>query len=330
MMTLAKGPFILRIDQDYKVPLINHINSVYHTTLVPAPHPQAFIRGTRTFTMRNLIFALSAVRCTSVRISAYGFKCAIHRFLDFASPDQPEAYNNTWDLGLMWNHNGIGLVQPRYEVGGSITHYPLLGPLGAGYGSTKMIIQAEGASYSVKIYSKIAHVIKSVLGHLLLYAPKTVFSLKSRKANLETLLEHFGTLQPSDFKGIRIEVTVQAPTLAAAVDQVRALPILNLREYLHPVHPDFRDFKIRARFIAVDDFINQARNLLEHTEEQLRIFRGPNTALTTPLQRQVCFDLFNVLGWNPGTFRVSKWDDRDSWWHLELLPPHGNNIIQLL
>ncbi|KAE8217408.1 hypothetical protein CF319_g8497 [Tilletia indica] len=178
MMTLGRGSFIWRVDQEYKTPLINSLSSSFSLPLLPAPHKQAFIRGTRSVTAKMLCDALDAVGCESVRISAYGFKCPRTRFPDFANMIHPEVHTNTWDFAVNYRSNKIPLVSSRNILDSSVcTEYPMLGPLGGGFGSLKYKIKHNDHDYTVKIYPRLVHAIKAVSGNLVQFAPDTVNTL---------------------------------------------------------------------------------------------------------------------------------------------------------
>ncbi|KAE8237484.1 hypothetical protein A4X13_0g8769 [Tilletia indica] len=329
MMTLGRGSFIWRVDQEYKTPLINSLSSSFSLPLLPAPHKQAFIRGTRSVTAKMLCDALDAVGCESVRISAYGFKCPRTRFPDFANMIHPEVHTNTWDFAVNYRSNKIPLVSSRNILDSSVcTEYPMLGPLGGGFGSLKYKIKHNDHDYTVKIYPRLVHAIKAVSGNLVQFAPDTVNTLRKRKTNIEKLLDGLSMFQPSQLCGLRIEVTTTGGDVLDAMLRVSLTPILSYLQYLTPTQPAFMDLAINIAWIEVDDFTSQAHNLLEHADKELKIFRGSNLNKTTPKQRRVCMDLFQVVGWNPGTFKFTKWDKEDAWWALDELPSHDEVIIQ--
>ncbi|CAD6911259.1 unnamed protein product [Tilletia controversa] len=62
----------------------------------------------------------------------------------------------------------------------------------------------------------------------------------------------------------RIKVTARARTLKDALEKVQNLPLLNLEEYLHPIHPDFQAFQVRKHVVPASAFVEQATRLQRH------------------------------------------------------------------
>ncbi|KAK0541616.1 hypothetical protein OC844_008035 [Tilletia horrida] len=324
-MTLGRSGFVWRIDPEYKKELLRCLANNFGLILLPAFSKFAFVRASRPVTTKMLCDALDTVQCKTVRISIYGIKAPISTFDDISSEMHEEAENNTWDLGLEYDAHGICLVGPRYSLGANSNHtatsYSMLGPLGQGLGSAHFKITIEGEEFPVKIYPKLVHALKGNKGNLIKYRPDNVKTLRLRKTTLESMIELMEKAPTHHMYGLRIEVTVRAPTLEEAVEKASSLPFLNIEEYLQPVHPDFADLKIRQKTISKDEYLNQIKDLFEHANITLQIFRGRDSNKTTKKQQKICLDLFNLLGWNPGCFRISQWNDPESWWDIGLLPP---------
>ncbi|KAK0542118.1 hypothetical protein OC846_006838, partial [Tilletia horrida] len=322
LMTLGNSGFTWRIDKEHKFPLIAELECTFGLILHPATHEKAFIRGTRMVTCSMLCQALDNIGVTSVRISAYGFKCPLELFDDPANPEHPECEKNTYDIGRVWRTDHIGLVGPTRRLSEAMAKiYPMLGPIGFGLGSVKYTVTIEERQYKVKIYPALVHLLKSVFGKMILYAPENIKTLKARKANLVTLIDFIKNSGYNLATGVRVEVTVPAETfwdaVATACDQT---PLLSLKEYTKPVHPDFQDFKTRVYEVTRDSYLEQIEDLMEHCEVTLNLWHGRNAGPTTDQQRQVCLDLFNCVGWNPGTFKITAWNRELSWWRLDLGP----------
>ncbi|CAD6896551.1 unnamed protein product [Tilletia laevis] len=317
MMTIATSPEVWRIDQHYKVPLLTTLVGRTGFNLKASPFPYALNESQRMITLDELVWALEDIGCETVRFSTYGIKKNIKTFVDPASPDHPEAELNSYDLGVEWDPDSIFLTAPKRKLPKNVsTLYPMLGPRGLGYGSIKFKIQVEEDEFTIKIYPKLVHVLKSAMGKGILYAPKTMATLKKRQTNLEKLCTSLREGKPEATYGVRVECTVTASSFEEAKAKVSKLPLLSIKEYLKPVHPDFKDFKIGCHEVSHEVYMEQFTRLLKHVIETLKLFAGRSIVKTTPRQMQICLDMFNVAGWNPGRMRITSWVLRASWWRV--------------
>ncbi|CAD6977003.1 unnamed protein product, partial [Tilletia controversa] len=317
LMTIATSPEVWRIDQEFKKRLLTTLCARTGLVLRTSGFPNAFIESNRMITLKALVLALDEIQCETIRFSTYGIKANIETFVhvDPGNPDHPEAELNSYDLGVNWDTQSIFLTAPKRKLRRSVcTLYPMLGPRGLGYGSIKFKIKVEEDEFIVKIYPKLVHSLKGIMGKGILNAPKNMGTLKKRKAGLEKLLTGLQETKPETTYGARVECTVIAPSLEEATAKVSKLPLLNIHEYLKPVHPDFKDFKIGCHEVSYEVYMEQFTRLLNHVIHTLNLFEGRDSKKTTPRQRQIILDVYNVPGWNLGRMKITSWVNRDTWW----------------
>ena len=312
---IAQAAGLFKIDPKFKQPLLHALTTHGHLVIKPSPFPLALIKGKQTIAVGQLADLLIHIGCTAVRLQVYGQK---HRLLnvkaDIGNPAHPLSDLNTFDLGYMHDNPCILLVQPlRYNTPHMVC-YPMLLPLGLGYGSVHMSLTLNhNISYHVKAYPRLVHCIKAESGNQALWAPDTVRRARARHTALKNQIKAMHITPRTMLGGLRLEVTIQARTLLYAKHIVQQTPLLNLDAYLHSNSEIMQPYQLRILAITKADYLANLTHLLGQAEK-LRVFRGDDHAKLRPHKKQILMDLFNALGWNTGRMKSSAFDAADAWW----------------
>ncbi|CAD6909942.1 unnamed protein product, partial [Tilletia laevis] len=96
---------------------------------------------------------------------------------------------------------------------------------------------------------------------IFLTAPKRKLPKNKRQTNLEKLCTSLREGKPEATYGVRVECTVTASSFEEAKAKVSKLPLLSIKEYLKPVHPDFKDFKIGCHEVSHEVYMEQFTRL---------------------------------------------------------------------
>ncbi|CAD6889499.1 unnamed protein product [Tilletia laevis] len=187
--------------------------------------------------------------------------------VDSSSPEHPQAGLNSYDLAAEWSSDGIELYRPKNEAADEHHSRPaLLGPLGKGHGSVKYTIKAKDDTFTVVTIHCIAELMKELASSIDRSGtlPKRVDAMILTQFIWQSLITTLKDLDAILTDDTRIRVTVRARTLKDALEKVRNLPLLNLEEYLHPIHPDFQAFQVRKHVVPASAFVEQATRLQRH------------------------------------------------------------------
>lgn len=314
-VSVGQSVFNMKIHPRYKQPLLNILVAA-DIVILGSEYPEALIYGNQVITCDVFIRCLEKAGVDTVRVQGYGMKMAIQFPYDgpnLGSLDHPMSNLNTFDLACNYNGGSITLVTNRHDGIPGLTQYPILTPVGQGYGGVQMPVHYGGQAYQVKIYPCIVHQIKAQAGNHMLTKPKQVQTCKRRRATLMGHLNQMEKLRGSQLGGLRVEATITSPTLHLAVQTIAKTPILNLGEYIRPTSELMQAYKIRCLRVSKDDYIGNLRTLLAKADEQ-EVFLGRDTSPAHPDSQQIIVDLFNALGWHTGRFQPTAWNDPAAWW----------------
>ena len=114
----------------------------------------------------------------------------------------------------------------------------------------------------------------------------------------QEVVRFLATVDPMDMGGFRIEITVGAPTLAAAQDKVQATALLTPAFWLHP--PDnLASYKLKATAVTKAGLLANA-NWMYQRAMMARTIVGHDQARPTQSQVQAMSDLLASFGLNAG------------------------------
>jgi hypothetical protein len=184
--------------------------------------------------------------------------------------------------------------------------------------------------YKVKIYPRIVHVIKSFNSRLQGETITKIAGIRRRiKASVQ-MIQHLHEIPESELGGFRIEVSVQAPTLAIAKQWVENTPLLDINYWYCPGSEDHK----LGIFVTHKKPVLDNANWMMQRAQSLDIIRGDNGATPTDVQMQVAIDVLSSLGWNAGKGRPTKSSSSSAWWRgtdtqQSLPPPKTTNALDI-
>ncbi|SPO37041.1 uncharacterized protein PSFLO_02513 [Pseudozyma flocculosa] len=305
----------IRIHPSYKAPLVQSLQG-NNLALEISPFPTALIKGNQHISINTFVNALHAIGCTHIRVNAYGWKETLDipgtRPLSYGNPLHPHAHLNTFDLGTHYHSSAITLLSPRHKDP-RIKVYPLLTPIGKGFGTINMSITMGSLPFTVKAYSRLAHRIKANTSHQMITKPTTIFAARRRSRQAQEIFTTLSQKTERELGGLRMEATVTAPTLQQAITILSSTPLLNLHAFLDPVLEELKPFQLRQHHVFKPGYIKNCQMLFQ-AAEMAQIFHGRNTSPATKEMQQAVVDLLNALGWNNGRHKPTKHSAQHPWW----------------
>ena len=243
-LLLAEATHQLWVDLRYKEPFFEQLNR-YHIAQPGTLDFQASL-GNVHLPTTVFIHCLMAAGCDTIRLKAYGQKMPMTDDFLHTEPAQTDhrwAEHNEWDIGTSFASPYIWLFASATGRRHGITHFPMLVPGSCDYGTVNLRQSHRGRHFSVKIYPRLVHVIKSFNSHLQGGIPRTLRGVRNQ---VEAALRMIHSLTGRDGMGLggfRIEVTVKAPSLREATRAVRRTGFLDPEYWLglgegpHARHP---------------------------------------------------------------------------------------------
>ncbi|CEH14367.1 hypothetical protein CBOM_02220 [Ceraceosorus bombacis] len=275
-----------KIEPFFKLPLLHYLAT--HVTVEEGHHPQTLIAGKQSVHLSRLVLGLESIGC------------------------------NARSTG-----SSIPLFRPMGRNTPGTRLFPMLGEVGRGFGSVEIKLAYEEQAHRVKIYPTLVHRLKAQAGKHYRFGPKSNFTAKGTLTSLVNRhTKLFKALQQdrSCFGGYRIEVTVQNPTLPAAISLISKTPLLNLAEWQKPLSEELEGFVIQEHLVSSQVYLQQFKRLL-HKAQGLKLFSHKNTEPPSRLGKQVLVDLANALGWNPGLRKPTEPWDTSAWWIVPAVLP---------
>lgn len=263
------------------------------------------------------VHCLKAVRCDTIRLKAYGQKTPlIDRFVNKepAQTDHRWAEHNEWDIGQIYQSPYIWLFASATGRQHGITHYPMMVPGSGGYGTVNIKVTHQLRHFSLKVYPKVIHVIKSFNSRLQGSIPKTLQGVRNQVAASLRMIHSLTSKDDKALGGFRIEVTVKAASLREAHKLVKATGFLDPKYWLgigdgpHPPTP------LSAQLVTREGLLANA-NWVYQQAAQANIFEGRGSDRPTKAQIQALTDILNGLGWNSGLRSPTKSLNPEAWWH---------------
>lgn len=301
---IAQGPCLMRVHPKFKLPLLDVMLKCNYT-VYKSTYSLAFIEGSQMMTLYDLVRFMEFVDVDVVRIQAYGMKFLLpDRMIPIGDPELPMASTNSFDLGRNFSDTLINLVRWKSQSGADKETWPMLLNLGQGFGSVRATFNFRGSKFIVKIYPILVHCIKSTSGKMQTFDGNTFGSLRKRETTYLKRIDKLENFPKINLGGSRVEVTVQAPTLQHAYAKVASTPLLNIYEYLTPTQEEMKFLELDIKFIKKRHYIQYCRDIMEKAQK-LGVFKGDNRRKPGNMRKQIVSDLYNAMGWNPGTRAVT-------------------------
>lgn len=316
-LLLAESVHQLWVPPDCKDAFFHHLDR-YQTAQAGQLHMQAST-GRATIPASIFIHCLNGAGCDTIRLKAYGQKMPINQtFL----PTEPAHQQHRWSVHNEWD---IGKTFPLPDVwlwgsnGGrqrGVERYPMLVPASQDYGSVNIRVRHNGHNYSVKIYPRLVHVIKSFNSHLQGSVPKTLSGVRKQVQAALRMIHSLMGKDAASLGGFRIEVTVKAATLKEARTKVERTGFLEPDYWLSNRDRGSGPYKLSARLVPKEALLANANWVFQQAQD-IGLFHGSNNDTPSKLQVQALTDVMNALGWNSGLRRPTKSLDTAAWWNQQ-------------
>lgn len=314
-LLLAKANHEIWVDPRYKAPFFTMLGK--YQTAQPGQYPLQASLGSAHVSTSVFIHCLSKAGCDTLRIKAYGQKTPlVERFLN-REPAQVLhrwAEHNEWDIGQSFISPVVWLFAAAAGRQHGVQHYPMLVPGSANYGTVNIRTTHRNRNFSIKVYPRLVHVIKSFNSRLQGSIPKTLQGVRNQVAGSLRMIHNLSTKEDTAMGGFRIEVTVKAKSLKEAHRLVTATNFLNPHYWLAIGEGPHARERLTAKLVTKEGVLANANWVYEQAA-QANLFTGSAADRPTKIQIQALVDILNGLGWNAGIRRATKSLDPDAWWH---------------
>lgn len=306
---------MLLIPFRYKRHLFHKLKSLNYTIEI-APFPSAFIKGNQVTFMAILVHCLNEIGCDAVRIQVFGLKAPISllKGLTAFHSSHPLRHTNFFDIGTTVRPDFTGLSTLK-GLGPLSDTFPFCSPVTEGFGTARLRSRLshdfidpharKDQLIETKMYSKIAHVIKSFGGKQPLFKAKTINILKDRFRSAKEHLSKISDKPDEDLQGFRIEATVFATNLTWCLHLALSFNLLKAQTY---------DGKYELRELSRSAYIDNAKRLINKVQD-LNLLKGTGAAKASEEKNQVVADVWQSIGWNNYKWRLTRYNDVDAWWN---------------
>ena len=262
------------------------------------------------------IHCLISAGCDTIRLKAYGQKMPmVDRFLhaEPAQTDHKWAEHNEWDIGNSFDSPYIWLFSSATGRHHNIRHYPMMVPGSLDYGTVNIKASHQLRHFSVKIYPRIVHVIKSFNSRLQGGVPKTLNGVRYQLGSALRMIHSLTGKDDRSLGGFRIEVTVKAASLKEATRLVHATGFLEPSYWLGIGEGPHYRHTLNAKLVKREAFLQNANWVYQQAEIN-QVFRGRDHDHPSKQQLQALTDVLNALGWNAGFRKPTKSLSPTAWW----------------
>lgn len=316
-LLLAEANHQIWINPKYKRDFFVELED-YHTVQAGKIQLQASV-GKAHISTAVFVHCLEQAGCETMRLKEYGQKMPIgHEFLktEPAEVNHRWAEHNEWDLGRTFTSPHIWLFGSATGRQHGFKRYPMAIPCSLDYGTVHLDVTHDRQNFSVKIYPRIVHVIKSFNSSLQSNIPRTLSGVRNQVAAAARMLHNLNGKDESSLGGFRIEVTVKARSLQEATARINRTSFLDPSYWLgHGPGPHARK-TVSARLLPRRAFLDNALWVQQQAAD-LKIFLGDSNAKPTRQQLRVLTDILNAVGWNNGLRSPTKSLEPKAWWHQD-------------
>ena len=313
-LLLGESNHQLWIDPRYKDAFFEELN-IYQTAQ-PGQFPLQASLGNVLVPTSVFIHCLTHAGCDTLRLKAYGQKMPlVHKFLNTepAEIGHRWAEHNEWDIGTSFTSPYIWLFASSTGRRHGVRHFPVMVPGSQDYGTVNLDVTHHSRHYTVKVYPRLVHLIKSFNSRLQASIPKTLNGVRIQVAAALRMIHSLTGRSEQAIGGFRIEVTVKARTLEAATELVKATGFLSLSHWLHVGAGPFSRTQLTAKLVTRSGFLDNA-NWVYQQANTANVFAGRGEDKPTAVQYQALTDILNGLGWNSGLRQATMSLTADAWW----------------
>jgi hypothetical protein len=154
-----------------------------HQTVQPGHLPLQASLGSVHVSTTVFIHCLNVSGCDTIRLMAHGQKTPLEaRFISYepAQVDHRWAEHNEWDIGPSFTAPHVRLFHSSQGRRHGLQHYPMLVPGSGNFGSVNIKGIHRGRYFSIKIYPRLVHVIKSFNSRLQGSVPRTLQGVRNQ------------------------------------------------------------------------------------------------------------------------------------------------------
>jgi hypothetical protein len=314
-MLLAQANHQLWIDPRHKAAFFDALEE--HQTVQPGQFPLQASLGSVHLSTSVFVHCLNEAGCDTIRLKAYGQKTPLEaRFMD-KEPAQVShrwAVHNEWDIGCTFVSPKVWLFAGSNGRQHGIRHYPMLVPGSGNFGTVNIKTTHLNRKFSIKVYPRLVHVIKSFNSRLQGSIPKTLQGVRNQVAASLRMIHNLSGKRAESMGGFRIEVTVKAKSLKEAHRLVMATGFLEPEYWLKAGDGRHTIKGLTAKLVTKEGLLANA-NWVYDQATQANLFAGASSDKPSKQQIQAVVDILNALGWNSGIRRPTKSLDPDAWWH---------------
>lgn len=246
----------IRVAPEFK-PLLYHAVKDQHKIILQNEDETAFIQGHHILAVRSFIRALNSIKCTAVRVTSYGMKERLEadEELNLGVEDHTMSGHNTFDLGVRHFSDEIVLVRPAHKTRG-MKSYQILVPINEGFGTASFTTTVDEHQYKVKVYSPIIHCLKAMNPPKSMFAFNDISTCQRRLAMVKRFLANLRAMDATSLTGLRIEASVKAPTLSAAIAQINTTELLTPESYFNPTSEAMQPYQLDVKRISRETYLN--------------------------------------------------------------------------
>jgi len=161
-LLLAQATHQVWIDPRFKAGFFHHL--AQYQTAQPGRTLLQASTGVSMISTSVFIHCLIQVECDTVRIKAFGQKTPTTELFLRTEPAQsshPWAVHNEWDIGKNFYSPYIWLFDSASGRKHEFTRYPMIVPGSSDYGAVNIKLTHQDKHYSIKVYPRMVHIIKS-------------------------------------------------------------------------------------------------------------------------------------------------------------------------
>ncbi|OWZ27404.1 hypothetical protein C347_06199 [Cryptococcus neoformans AD2-60a] len=316
-LSLGDVGFRVLVEWKFKKPFFAELKK--YRTIQESSVKYSATYGNALIPMPLFLHCLVKAGCDTFRLQTYGQKLPLMTPFILSEPAQanhPLASINEWDIGVTTHARDIFLFAPADTKPSGMEIYPMITPRSLGFGSIKIELRYQGENYTIKIYPRLTHVLKSFHSKLNARDPRSVKTLKDRRSTIGKMIDRLADLHPKEFGGFRIEISLVAKTLGEAKQKALRLPFFKLENWLHPTDQRMVPFKLQAMVVTKKDLLDNAIQMLSIANAR-DIWAGSNSGKVSNFRKQVVTDLFASFGWNAGRRNPTRCGNKDAWWKDE-------------
>jgi len=315
-LLIAEATHQLWVDLRYKKPFFNALDEFMDVQEGTLEYQAS--QGKAHLPTSVFIDCLIAAGCHTIRLKSYGQKMPMTAPFLHNEPAQINhrwAKHNEWDIGTTFVSPYIWLFASATGRRHGIKHFAMCVPGSGDYGSVNVQQSHRGRKFTVKIYPRLVHVIKSFNSHLQGSIPTKLSGVLSQVAGAERMIHSLTGKDAMGLGGFRIEVTVRAVSLREATKVVKRTGFLNPEYWLGLGDGPHAPKLISAKVIDRQAFLDNANWVLQQANSA-KVFHGQGANKPSKQHIQALTDILNALGWNGDLRTPTKSLRPNAWWNM--------------